>query len=227
MKNILIIEDEEDMIRGLKLNLENAGYSVLSAATGEAGVELAFKHKPDLVLLDIMLPGKDGLEVCKELRLSNLMMPVIMLTARGTEMDKVLGLEFGADDYIVKPFGLQELLARIKAHLRRQEGYTDEEFPHYRFENIHIDFVRLTIDRGNKKIPLTALEADILKYLIRYKGQVVKRDKLLDHVWGYDSYPTTRTIDTHISKIRKKIEKDPAHPRHIFSIYGEGYRFVD
>lgn len=225
-EKILIIEDEEDLVKGLRLNLRDDGYQVIWASDGEQGLELVFKEKPDLILLDIMLPKKDGLEICRELREKKINIPIIMLTAKGEEIDKVVGLEIGADDYITKPFSVRELLARIKAHLRREERGTRSVPDIFTFGDVEIDFNHLRVKRKDREWDLTSLEAEVLKYFISRPGEVVKRDDLLDKIWGYEKFPTTRTIDNHILKLRKKIEDDPSRPRHILSVYGEGYRFV-
>ncbi len=225
-EKILIIEDEEDLVKGLKLNLVDEGYEVDYALNGKEGLEKALKGKTDLILLDIMLPGMNGLEICKELRQKKVDIPILMLTARGEEIDKVIGLEIGADDYISKPFSIRELLARIKAHLRR-ENRSGETMPGvFQLESMKIDFDHYKVIRKDDEIDLTSLEVDVLRYLIGKDGKVVSRDDLLDKVWGYEKYPTTRTIDNHILKLRKKIEIDPNHPRHILTVYGGGYRFV-
>ncbi len=225
-EKILIIEDEEDLVKGLKINLVDEGYVVDYALNGKVGLEKALREKPDLILLDIMLPGMNGLEVCKELRRKNMDIPILMLTAKGEEIDKVIGLEMGADDYISKPFSIRELLARIKAHLRR-ENRGNETFPEVvHLESLKIDFGHYKVIRKNKEIDLTSLEVDVLRFLIQQDGKVVSRDDLLDKIWGYEKYPTTRTIDNHILKLRKKIEEDPNHPKHILTVYGGGYRFI-
>jgi DNA-binding response OmpR family regulator len=223
---ILIIEDEQDLIKGLKLNLSDEGYEVDWAVNGTEGLRKAIEEAPDLIILDIMLPEMDGLEVCRKLRQKNINIPVIMLTAKGGEIDKVVGLELGADDYMTKPFSIRELLARIKARLRHaeREGKSVPEL--YSFSDIEIDFNKFKIRRKGKEQELTSLETDILKYFVIHRGEVVSRNDLLDKIWGYESYPTTRTIDNHILKIRKKIEVDPSHPRYILSVYGGGYRFT-
>jgi len=226
-EKILIIEDEADLVRGLELNLADEGYEVAWASDGREGLRRALEEAPNLVILDIMLPGMNGLEVCRELRQKKANIPVIMLTAKGEEVDKVVGLEIGADDYMTKPFSVRELLARIKAHLRREKRGLRSVPKTCVFGDIEVDFVHFKVRRQGKESDLTALEVDILKYLIAHKGEVVSREALLDKVWGYDKFPTTRTIDNHILKLRKKIEDDPSRPRHIFSIYGEGYRFMD
>lgn len=225
-ERILIIEDQEDMVKGLRINLVSEGYEVDYALNGKEGLRKAISDKPDLIILDIMLPGMDGLEVCKALRQNNLDMPVLMLTAKGEEIDKVIGLEMGADDYVPKPFSIRELLARIKAHLRREHRSNEMIPPVVQLEAAAIDFGHFKIIRNGRETDLTALEVDVLRYLIRQDGKVVTRDKLLEEVWGYNKFPTTRTIDNHILKLRKKIETDPNRPRHILTVYGGGYRFV-
>jgi two-component system alkaline phosphatase synthesis response regulator PhoP len=226
-EKILIIEDEADLVKGLKLNLADEGYEVGWASDGREGLRRALEEAPDLIILDIMLPGMNGLEVCRELRQKKASIPVIMLTAKSEEVDKVVGLEIGADDYITKPFSVRELLARIKAHLRREKMEPRNVPKTFAFGDVEVDFVHFKVKRAGMEFDLTSLEVDILKYLIAHKGEVVSREALLDKVWGYDKFPTTRTIDNHILKLRKKIEEDPSRPRHIFSIYGEGYRFMD
>jgi two-component system alkaline phosphatase synthesis response regulator PhoP len=223
---ILIIEDEEDLVKGLKLNLVDEGYEVDYTLDGNEGLVKALKDKPDLILLDIMLPGMNGLEICKELRRNKVDIPILMLTAKGEEIDKVIGLEIGADDYISKPFSIRELLARIKAHLRRENRGGETVPLIFQLETMTVDFGHYKIIRKDDEIDLTSLEVDVLRYLIAKDGKVVSRDDLLDKIWGYEKYPTTRTIDNHILKLRKKIEIDPNHPRHILTVYGGGYRFV-
>jgi len=225
-KKILIIEDEPDLVKGLKLNLSDEGYEVNWAVNGVEGLRKAIDEAPDLIILDIMLPEMDGLEVCRKLRQKNIDTPVIMLTAKGSEIDKVVGLEIGADDYMTKPFSIRELLARIKARLRHSEREMKAVPELYLFGDIEIDFARFKVRRKGIELDLTSLETDILKYFIIHRGEVVSRNDLLDKIWGYESYPTTRTIDNHILKLRKKIEEDPSHPRYILSVYGGGYRFI-
>ncbi len=229
-EKILIIEDEEDLVKGLKLNLADEGYEVGWASNGEDGLRKALEGAHDLIILDIMLPKMNGLDICRELRQKNISIPIIMLTAKGEEIDKVVGLEIGADDYMTKPFSIRELLARIKAHLRREkreEKSEGKKVPKiYRFGDVKIDFAHFKVRHKGKELDLTSLEAEILKYFISHQGEVVTRRALLDKIWGYEKYPTTRTIDNHILKLRKKIEGDPSHPKSILSVYGEGYRFV-
>ncbi len=225
-EKILIIEDEEDLVKGLKINLADEGYEVDYALNGKEGLRKALTEKPDLILLDIMLPGMNGLEICKELRRNKMDIPILMLTARGEEIDKVIGLEMGADDYISKPFSIRELLARVKAHLRRENRGAEKVPVVFQLESMKIDFGHYKIIRKDDEIDLTSLEVDVLRYLIGQEGKVVSRNDLLDKIWGYEKFPTTRTIDNHILKLRKKIENDPNHPRHIITVYGGGYRFV-
>lgn len=225
-EKILIIEDEEELVKGLKLNLVFEGYDVIWALDGEDGFNKALKEAPDMILLDIMLPKKDGLDVCRELRRRNVSIPIVMLTAKGEEVDKVVGLEIGADDYITKPFSVRELLARVKAHLRRGKNEEKSVPSVYRFNDIEIDFIHFKVKRSGKEFDLTSLEVEILKYFVAHRGEVVSREALLDKIWGYETYPSTRTIDNHILKLRKKLEEDPAQAKYIFSVYGEGYRFM-
>jgi two-component system alkaline phosphatase synthesis response regulator PhoP len=222
----LIIEDEQDLIKGLKLNLSDEGYDVDWALDGREGLLKAIEEKPDLIILDIMLPEMDGLEVCRRIRQKNTDIPVIMLTAKGEEIDKVVGLEIGADDYLTKPFSIRELLARIKARLRNAEKERVSAPETYSFGDVDIDFSTFKIRRQGEEMEFTSLETEILKYFIIHRGEVVTRNDLLDKIWGYESFPTTRTIDNHILKLRKKIEADPSHPRYILSVYGGGYRFT-
>jgi len=225
-EKILIIEDEVDLVKGLKLNLADEGYEIDLAYDGVEGLRKALEDRPDLIVLDIMLPGMNGLDVCRELRRKNIGAPIIMLTAKGEEIDKVVGLEVGADDYMTKPFSLREFLSRVKAHLRREKREGGAIPQIYHFDDIEVDFAHFKVRRGGKELDLTSLELEILRYFIAHRREVIKRDDLLDKVWGYDKYPTTRTIDNHILKLRKKIEEDPAHPKYILSVYGEGYRFT-
>ncbi len=223
---ILIIEDEPDIVRGIELNLKAEGYAVTSVTTGPAGLEAALRDPPDLVLLDIMLPGMSGLDVCRELRKRQFDRPIIMLTARSAEVDRVVGLEIGADDYVTKPFGVRELLARIRARLRRHEGGGAPGDGVLRFGHVEVDFDRHDARRGGQRVELTGKEFDVLRLLSQQRGRIVTRDRLLEEVWGYEHFPTTRTVDNHILRLRQKVEEDPSDPRFILSIYGEGYKFV-
>jgi len=225
-KKILIIEDETDLIKGLKINLTDEGYEVDWAVNGVEGLRKVLENHPDLILLDIMLPEMDGLAVCRKLRQKNSAIPVIMLTAKGGEIDKVVGLEIGADDYMTKPFSIRELLARIKARLRNTEQTETKAADSYTFGEIVVDFIRFKVTRKGLEQELTSLETEILRYFVQHRQEVITRDALLDKIWGYDTFPTTRTIDNHILKIRKKIEENPSRPQYILSVYGGGYRFM-
>jgi two-component system alkaline phosphatase synthesis response regulator PhoP len=224
MPRILIVDDEPEMVRGLEDNLRFEGYQTLSARDGRRGLELAVSEAPDLVLLDLMLPGMSGWDVCREIRRRGLDIPVIMLTARGEERDLVEGLELGADDYVSKPFSLRELLARIHAVLRRPGPR--QKFEEFAFGDVRIRLRGRQVFRAGREVRLTRKEFDLLRYLVEHRGEVITRDRLLDEVWGYDQYPTTRTVDTHVLRLRQKFEEDPEHPRHIVTAHGQGYRFL-
>ncbi len=226
MAKILIVEDEPDMVLGLKDNFEFEGYEVITAGDGAVGLEKARTLKPDLVILDILLPVLSGLEVCKALRGEGFDAPIVMLTARGQEIDKVVGLELGADDYVTKPFSIRELLARVRAILRRTEG-GKKRLSRYRFSDIELDFEVYRAKKGGEPLDLSPREFELLRYLIERKGDTVSRDQLLEDVWGYESYPSTRTVDTHIAKLRAKIGDSGSEPRFIMTIHGTGYKFVD
>ena len=222
---ILIIEDEPDLLRGLELNIKAEGFDVLTASRGDAGVKRALNDHPDLVLLDIMLPGISGLDVCRQLRQKGFDAPIIMLTAKAEEVDRVVGLEIGADDYVTKPFGIRELVARIRVRLRRHE-HAGSDISKLRFGDIEVDFEKCEATRGGRRIELTGKEFDVLRLLAEHRGEIVTRDRLLDEVWGYENYPTTRTVDNHILRLRQKLEENPSDPLFILSVYGEGYKFV-
>jgi two-component system alkaline phosphatase synthesis response regulator PhoP len=223
---ILIVEDEPEMVLGLKDNFEFEGYEVLTASDGVTGLARAREKKPELVILDIMLPKLSGLEVCKTLRGEGFDAPIIMLTARGQEIDKVVGLELGADDYVTKPFSIRELLARVRAILRRTDG-SKRRLSHYSFSDLELDFETYQAKKGGGPLDLSPREFELLRYLIERKGETVSREKLLQDVWGYESYPSTRTVDTHIAKLRAKIGDSGSEPRFILTIHGVGYKFVD
>jgi DNA-binding response OmpR family regulator len=223
-QRILVIEDDPDLRRGLALNLKAEGYAVLTAETGDDGLRQARDERPDLVLLDVMLPGMNGFDVCRELRRKGFEAPIIMLTAKAEEIDRVVGLEIGADDYVTKPFSLRELMARIRVRLRRRTPGAASEM--LRFGSAEVDFDRHEVSRNGARVELTGKELEVLKLLSRNAGEIVTRDRLLNEVWGYETYPTSRTVDNHILRLRQKLEDDPANPRHILSIYGEGYKFV-
>lgn len=221
---IAVVEDDESVRKSLTLNLELEGYRTVTAADGEEALSLIDNVKPDLIILDVMMPKKDGLQTCRELRNKGVSTPLILLTARSAEVDKVLGLELGADDYLGKPFGMMELVARIKALLRRTNS--TREIDTVAFDDVMIDFKAYKAERNANPIELSAREYRLLRYLVAKSGKVVTRDELLDEVWGYNSYPSTRTVDNHIARLRQKIEKDVNEPRHIVTVHGVGYKFV-
>jgi DNA-binding response OmpR family regulator len=222
---VLVAEDDLSLSRGLELNLRREGYDVFRATNGPACLNDTLRHRPQVILLDLMLPGMNGFDVCRELRRRGVDAIVIILTARSQELDRVVGLEVGADDYIVKPFSLPELLARIRAHLRRY-AFSDVAMKLYQFDGIEIDFVKFLITRNGEPVQLTTKEFELLRLLISCRGEVLTRDRILQLGWGYDASPTTRTVDNHILHLRQKLEPDPSRPRYIMSVYGEGYKFV-
>lgn len=225
-KTILVVEDDAGIRTILQDTLSSQGYHVISADNGIRGLELALELKPDLIILDVMLPLMDGFEICKRIRKEGITSPVLMLTVKDEEVDKVLGLELGADDYVTKPFSLKELSARVKALLRRVEDYRDE-MRIYSFGPIEIDFNTFESRKNGKDLGLTPLELKLLKLLITSRGRVITRDEFLDAIWGADNLSVShRTVDSHIAHIRKKIEDDASHPRHILSVHSIGYRFV-
>ena len=225
MKKILIIEDEESILMPLEDNLKLEGYEVASAKDGLQGLSLAAQRIYDLIILDIMLPKMDGFEVCRRLRQDRVMTPILMLTAKSQEVDKVLGLELGADDYMTKPFSSRELLARIKAILRRASEPL-RGVDAFRFGDIELDFISYEAKKGGRPVPLTALEFSLLHFLVQNRGRVVDRNEILDKVWGDDVYVDPRTIDKHVSLLRKKFEDDPQNPKYILGVRGVGYKFT-
>jgi len=225
MDKILIIEDEESILMALEDNLRLEGYEVSGAKEGLEGLSLAKEQEYDLVILDIMLPKMDGFEVCKQLRKDGITTPILMLTAKSQEIDTVLGLELGADDYVTKPYSPRELLARVRALLRRAKQ-PQQEVELYMFGDIEVDFKKYEAKKNGRPIYLTALEFSLLHFLIKHKDQVVHRDSILDEVWGDDVFVQPRTIDKHIADLRKKIEDDPSNPKYILGVRGVGYKFT-
>lgn len=225
MSRILIVEDEADMARGLQFNLEARGFDVIVARDGEAGYQAAIAGRPDLVLLDVMLPKRDGYDVCRALRKVEPSLPILMLTAKGQEDDVVLGLKLGADDYVKKPFSVAELVARIETLLRRT-AVARERAARLDFGDVSVDFARQQATRGGLPLDLTAKEFELLRYFAAHQGSVVSREALLNAVWGYDTAPNTRTVDVHLVKLRQKVEEHPHEPRHLLTVHGIGYKFV-
>jgi DNA-binding response OmpR family regulator len=224
---ILVVEDDPDMAMGLRDNLQFEGYAVTVASSGEKGLEAAGSDRPHLILLDVMLPGIDGFEVCRRLRARGVKCPILMLTARGQEIDKVRGLELGADDYITKPFGVRELLARIKAALRRARDRDEPEpLEDTTIGAAKVSFIGGKVVRGRREFPLGHYEAEILRMLITEPGRVIDRARILSAVWGLENEPMNRSVDNHIVSLRRKIEEDPAKPRHILTVHGFGYKFA-
>jgi two-component system alkaline phosphatase synthesis response regulator PhoP len=223
MPLILIVDDEPAMVRGLEDNFRFEGYRTLAATTGKEGLAHALREIPDLILLDVMMPEMSGWDVLRALRQKGLDVPVIMLTARGEEVDRVLGLELGADDYVTKPFSLRELLARVRAVLRRPGPRL--KFEEFAFGDVRIRLRGRQVFKAGQEVRLTRKEFDLLRYLVEHRGEVVTRDRLLDEVWGYERFPTTRTVDTHILRLRQKFEKDPERPAWILTVHGQGYKF--
>jgi DNA-binding response OmpR family regulator len=225
METILIVEDEKAMVTGLRFNLEARGYRVLAAYDGEEGYRAALEEHPDLVILDLMLPKRNGYEVCRLLKEEVPALPIVILTAKSQEAEIVTGLELGADDYVTKPFSVLELLARIKAVLRR--AGSGRRIPeHFHFGSLDINFKKYSARKKGKPLLLSPREYEILKYFVERLGEIVSREDLLNHVWGYDTFPNTRTVDTHIAKLRQKIEDNPDKARHIITIHGTGYKFL-
>jgi two-component system alkaline phosphatase synthesis response regulator PhoP len=222
VKNVLVVEDDSAMATALRDGLEYEGYAVSLADDGEAGLRMASEFHPDLILLDVMLPKLSGLSLCRELRNRGRDIPIIMLTARGQEIDKVQGLKAGADDYLTKPFGFLELTARMEAVLRRSGALGTKK---YGFGTITVDFRRREAERAGERIVLSAREFELLVFLIQHRGEVLTRHRLLEAVWGYHGGSNTRTVDMHIAKLRKKLEDDAAHPAWIVTQHRVGYRF--
>ncbi len=224
VKTILVVDDEPTLVATLKYNLERESFRVLEAADGEAALEVARAGRPDLIVLDLMLPGLSGLEVCRILR-KETRVPIIMLTAKDAEVDKVVGLETGADDYVTKPFGMPELMARVRAMLRRAEPGADEASDVLESGDLRVDLARREVQRGGSPLRLKPRELDLLICFMRRRGRAFSREELLKQVWGYEFADDTRTVDVHVRWLRQKIEPDPAHPSRLITVRGVGYRF--
>jgi two-component system alkaline phosphatase synthesis response regulator PhoP len=231
IKRILLVEDEPGLVLTLTDRLTSEGYQVESARDGESGLERAASEVFDALILDVMLPRKNGFDVCRDLRQRGINTPILMLTARGQIVDKVVGLKLGADDYLTKPFEMMELLARVEALLRRAPAQTDlqgarQTAESYQFGPIKIDFRRAEVERDGVRLDFSAKEFQLLRYFIEHREATLSRDELLDEVWGYDAMPTTRTVDVHVAWLRQKLETNPRHPQFILTVHGMGYKFV-
>jgi two-component system alkaline phosphatase synthesis response regulator PhoP len=225
---VLLVEDEEGLIITLTDRLQSEGFDVVTASDGKAGFETASSGSFDLMILDVMLPKKNGYDVCRDLRQKGINTPILMLTAKGETIDKVLGLKLGADDYLTKPFEIIELLARVEALLRRSPSQSNgRSHDAFRFGDVTVDFKRAEVLKRTLPVDLSAMEFKLLQYLIENRGAVHSRDSLLDAVWGYDAMPTTRTVDVHIAWLRQKLEENPRHPNFIQTVHGIGYKFAD
>ncbi|MBL8168125.1 MAG: response regulator transcription factor [Acidobacteria bacterium] len=222
---VLIVEDDQAMAVALRDGFEYEGYAVQVARDGAAGLKLATEKELDLIILDVMLPKMSGFDVCKQLRSSGNSTPIIMLTARGQEIDKVVGLKIGADDYVTKPFSFMELMARVEALLRRSHRRA-EVADEFHFGDIAVNFKKFEVTKAGTLLEISPREFNILKYFIEHRGEVVTRDQLLDAVWGYGSFPLTRTVDMHIAKLRQKVEDTASDPKHIITVHRVGYKFV-
>jgi two-component system alkaline phosphatase synthesis response regulator PhoP len=225
-RRILLVEDEESLILTLQDRLESEGYDVTVARDGETALEAGSRNGFDGIVLDVSLPRRNGFDVCRDLRTRGVQTPILMLTARGQLIDRVLGLKLGADDYLTKPFEMLELLARIEALLRRARTLTASSADAYAFGTVEVDFRRAEVRRANVPVDLSALELKLLRYLVEHRGSVLTRDELLEKVWGYDATPVTRTVDVHIGSLRQKLELNPARPEFILTVHGLGYKFV-
>jgi DNA-binding response OmpR family regulator len=225
MSHILVVEDDPAILRGLADNLKFESHEVQTATDGETAYRLMHEKKPDLIILDLMLPKLSGYELCRKVRGEGLMMPILMLTARAEEADRVLGLDLGADDYVTKPSSVRELMARVRALLRR--AYPPRALPdELRFDDVVVDFRRYEARKGSEALQMTRKEFGLLRLLAARASEVVTRDDLLNEVWGYENYPTTRTVDNHVALLRSKLEQDPSQPRHLLTVHGVGYKFV-
>lgn len=225
MKKILIIEDDPATLTGIGETLKEEHFDVSTVMSGQMGYEKAREGVYDIIILDLMLPEKNGIDICKDLRKDGVSTPILMLTGKKEEIDKVIGLEIGADDYVTKPFSIRELVARVKALLRRLQEIRPE-VEEYSFGDVYLNFKKQEAKKGNSPMELSVMEFKVMKYFIQREGEVIERNKLLDEVWGYENYPSTRTVDNFILNLRKKIEDDHSNPKHLLTVHGAGYKFV-
>lgn len=225
-KRVLVVEDEPGLVLTLTDRLEAEGFYVDAVGDGDDAVVKASEESFDLIVLDVMLPGKDGFEVCRELRQKGIEVPILFLTARGEVADKVVGLKLGGDDYLTKPFDMLELTARVAALLRRAPTRNDDSPERFRFGDIEVDFRSAEVTRRGEPIGVSALEFKLLRYFIEHRGATISRDELLSRVWGYDAVPFSRTVDVHVSSLRQKIEENPSRPRYLVTVHGLGYKFL-
>ena len=225
MQKILIIEDDPATLMGLEDTLKEENFNITTVMSGRMGYEKALTGEYDLIILDLMLPEKNGIDVCKDLRKNEVSTPILMLTGKKEEIDKVLGLEIGADDYVTKPFSIRELVARVKAILRRPKE-VKSDIDEYSFGDVYLNFKGQEAKKGDQPIELSVMEFKVMKYFIQREGEVIARNRLLDEVWGYENYPSTRTVDNFILSLRKKIEEDHSDPKHLLTVHGAGYKFV-
>lgn len=225
MQKILIIEDDPATLMGLEDTLKEENFNITTVMSGKMGYEKALTGEYDLIILDLMLPEKNGIDVCKDLRKNEVSTPILMLTGKKEEIDKVLGLEIGADDYVTKPFSIRELVARVKAILRRPKE-VKSDIDEYSFGDVYLNFKGQEAKKGDQPIELSVMEFKVMKYFIQREGEVIARNRLLDEVWGYENYPSTRTVDNFILSLRKKIEEDHSDPKHLLTVHGAGYKFV-
>lgn len=224
-RRVLVVEDEPGLVLTLTDRLKSEGYEVDAAGDGPTGLERASAERWDVILLDVMLPGANGFDVCRDLRQRGVTTPVIMLTARGQVVDRVLGLKLGADDYLTKPFDMLELMARIEVQLRRVSAATGTAVTRYRFADIEVDVRKTEVRRAGALVDVSAREFLLLKYFLEHADATLTRDELLNEVWGYNSMPSTRTVDVHVAWLRQKIEENPRQPKHILTVHGLGYKF--
>jgi two-component system alkaline phosphatase synthesis response regulator PhoP len=226
-RRILLVEDEPGLVLTLSDRLASEGYRVESERDGESGFQRAANESFDLIILDVMLPRKNGFDICRDLRRRGVNTSVLMLTARGQVVDKVVGLKLGADDYLTKPFEMMELLARVEALMRRVVSTSlSSQIESFQFNSIKVDFRRAEVERDGEKIELSAKEFQLLRYFIEHREATLSRDELLNEVWGYDAMPTTRTVDVHVAWLRQKLEPNPKHPQYILTVHGMGYKFT-